>query len=213
MIKPNQTETQIDKDSFAKALTDIKVPLLVLDEKWHHLFHGIKKTQELIDSETKVNDLLKLQGKLNTEIKELKKAKQSLMNNIVDNMDESASDSSSRQKKMDENKRLIDEINLKIDDIEDQLLDLPKELDIANKTLMIYSMDICYRKLRDNAVAIEEIGNWIKKIRKELKRNIIIKQTNEAKNEEIYSYMHDILGPTAIDIFDLKFEEDGEVIS
>ena len=38
------------------------------------------------------------------------------------------------------------------------------------------------------------------------------KQADEQKNEEIYAYMHDILGAKAIDVFDLKYEEDGEVL-
>ncbi len=49
-------------------------------------------------------------------------------------------------------------------------------------------------------------------MRVELKKNIIIKQANEHKNEEIYAYMHDILGPRALDVFDLKYDEDGQVL-
>ncbi len=202
-----------NKDDFVKALEDVKVPLLVLDEKWHHLFDGVGKTKEIRQWEDKVNDLLKLQGKLNTDLKDLKKVKQNLMSSIMENMDgEHSQDETLRQKKMDENKRLIDEVNEKMDEIQDQLLDLPRDLDEANKTLMVYSMDLCYKKLRDNAAQIEEIGNWIKRIRIELKKNIIIKQADEQKNEEIYAYMHDILGAKAIDVFDLKYEEDGEVL-
>lgn len=205
---------KLKNGEFIKALEDVRVPLLVLDQKWHHLFDGIEKTKEMKQWEQRVNDLLKLQGKLNSDLKDLKKVKQGLMNDIVDNMDDgSAKDEKLRQKKMDENRRLIDEVNQKMEEMEDQLLELPKELDEANKTLMLYSMDVCYRKLRTNAEEIENIGNWIKKIKIELKKNIIIKQVNEQKNEEIYSYMHDVLGPKAIDVFDLKYEEDGEVIS
>lgn len=211
MEEKRSMDDKISKEELIKALEDVKVPLLVLDEKWHHLFLGIPKSEELVQCEKRVNELLKLQGKLNQELKDLKKVKQTLMNAIVDNMDEK-SDEKIRRKKMDENKRLIDEVNEKKEDIEEQLLDLPRVLDEANKQLMVYSMDICYRKLQSNAVEIEEIGNWIKRIRVELKRNILLKQAHEIKNEEIYSYMHDILGHRAIDIFDLKYEEDGEVL-
>ncbi|MGN0170339.1 MAG: hypothetical protein ACI39H_06175 [Lachnospiraceae bacterium] len=198
---------------FVKALEDVKVPLLVLDEKWHHLFEGMKKTKEIKQWEENVNELLKLQGKLNTELKDLKKVKQNLMSSIVENMDdEDSQGEKTRQKKMDENKRLIDEVNDKMDEIQDRLLELPRDLDEANKTLMVYSMDLCYKKLRDNAAQIQEIGSWIKKMRIELKKNILIKQADEQKNEEIYAYMHDLLGAKAIDVFDLKYEEDGEVL-
>lgn len=205
---------KLENGDFVKALEDIKVPLLVLDEKWHHLFVGVGKSKEVTEWENKVNDLLKLQGKLNQDLKDLKKLKQNLMNGIVDNMDDGNAtiDEATRQKKMDENKRLIDEINVKMEEAEDRLLDVPRELDEANKMLMIYSMDLCYKKLRQNAAEIEEIGTWIKRIRIELKKNIIIKQADEQKNEEIYTYMHALLGPKTLDVFDLKYEEDGEVL-
>ncbi len=206
--------SKLENGEFVKALEDVKVPLLVLDEKWHHLFVGVGKSKEVAEWETKVNDLLKLQGKLNQDLKDLKKLKTNLMNSIVDNMDDGSSDGNDalRQKKMEENKRLIDEINVKMEEAEDQLLDIPRSLDEANKMLMIYSMDLCYKKLRTNAAEIEEIGTWIKRIRVELKKNIIIKQADEQKNEEIYTYMHAILGPKMLDVFDLKYEEDGEVL-
>ncbi|MBE5900757.1 MAG: hypothetical protein E7280_02505 [Lachnospiraceae bacterium] len=206
--------SKLENGEFVKALENVKVPLLVLDEKWHHLFVGVGKSKEVAEWETKVNDLLKLQGKLNQDLKDLKKLKTNLMNSIVDNMDDGSSDGNDalRQKKMEENKRLIDEINVKMEEAEDQLLDIPRSLDEANKMLMIYSMDLCYKKLRTNAAEIEEIGTWIKRIRVELKKNIIIKQADEQKNEEIYTYMHAILGPKMLDVFDLKYEEDGEVL-
>lgn len=210
----NSSESiKITNGEFGKALENVKVPLLPLDQKWHHLFMGIEKNDKVIEYEQKVDDLLKLQGRLNTDLKGLKKVKKNLMSEIVDNMDDSeASNKSARDKKMEDNRRLIDEVNEKMADIEDQLLDLPKDLDEANKLLMIYSMDQCYRVLRDNAEKIEEIGTWIRNMKKELKKNIIIKQADEAKNQEIYSYMHALLGPKVIDVFDLKYDEDGEVL-
>ena len=210
-IKANSEK--LENGKFMEALSDVKVPLLPLDQKWHHLFMGIEKTKEIKVAEEKVDELLKLQGKLNDDLKNLKKVKNNLMSSIVDNMDDSdSSDKKQRDKKMEENRKLIDEANAKMEEIEDKLLELPRDLDAANKVLMVLSMDICYKKLRDNARQIEEIGSWIKKMRVELKKNIIIKPANEHKNEEIYAYMHDILGPRALDVFDLKYDEDGQVL-
>ncbi|MBQ7077629.1 MAG: hypothetical protein IJM91_05810 [Lachnospiraceae bacterium] len=204
---------KLSNGQFMEALQSVKVPLLPLDQKWHHLFMGIEKTPEIKEAESKVDELLKLQGKLNDDLKNYKKVKSNLMGSIVDNMDDSdVTDKSLRDKKMEENKKLINDANDKIAEIEDQLLDLPRDLDAANKVLMVLSMDLCYKKLRENAVDIGEIGNWIKKIRVELKKNIIIKQVKEQKNEEIYAYMHDILGPKTMDVFDLKYDEDGQVL-
>lgn len=199
-------------EDFREALTGRKIPLLVLDEKWHHLFSGIGKTPKVVSCEKAVDELLKKQGRLTEEHKELKNLKNKLMKEIVSNMDQKQ-DLDKREHAIDDNKRLIDEINLKMDEVEDEQLDIPRQLDEANRELMIVSMDVCYRVLSDNGKQIEEIGNWIKEIRKQLKENIIRKQFAEYKNVEIYNYMHAILGAKVINVFDMKFDEDGEVIN
>ena len=103
-------------------------------------------------------------------------------------------------------RKLIDELNEKLENCEDELLELPHLLREVNDNLMVETMRYCYGLLRTNAEDIEEIGAWIKRIRVELKKQIIIKQNAELKNKEVYSYMHDIFGPQVIDVFDLKYE-------
>ncbi len=203
---------KVESGEFLEALKSVRIPLLVLDEKWHHLFQGVGKTNEITECEKEVNELLKLQGKLNEDLKALKKIKNDLMQGIVDNMDavDSKSSDDARRKKIEDNKRLISEANVKMEECEDRLLELPRELDEANKRLMIFSMDYCYHKLRENSKEIEEISQWISEVRVELKKKILVKQNDEHKNEEIYSYMHDILGASVIDVFDLKYTNDVE---
>ena len=62
-------------------------------------------------------------------------------------------------------------------------------------------------KLRTNETEIDEIAEWIKQVRVELKRNIIRKQNREINNKEIYSYMHDIFGKDVITLFDVHYED------
>lgn len=54
---------------------------------------------------------------------------------------------------------------------------------------------------------MEEITDWIAKVRKELKINIIKKQNREINGRQIYAYMHDIFGMEILNLFDLKYEE------
>jgi uncharacterized protein YbcI len=65
-------------------------------------------------------------------------------------------------------------------------------------------MNFCYNRLRTNYREAEEIAEWIKQVRIELKKNIIRKQNREINNKEIYAYMHDIFGKDVIDLFDVK---------
>lgn len=62
-----------DDKEFLEALESRKVPILVLDQKWHRLFALSGKTSEIKQLEEKLNQLLEQQGKLNNDLKELKR--------------------------------------------------------------------------------------------------------------------------------------------
>lgn len=195
------------EEEFRAALSDKNIPLLVLDQKWHRLFAIHGKTDEIKEKEAKVNELLAQQGRANTELKKLKKIKNQLMDEIVQNMDDDDNDSAEREKKRLENKKLIDEVNEKIDEEEDLLLELPKEIKEVNESLMILSMDYFYSKLRVNQTEAKEIEDWIAQVRIDLKKNIIRKQNRTINNKEIYSYLHDIFGAEVLDLFDIQYDD------
>lgn len=195
------------EEEFRAALSNKNIPLLVLDQKWHRLFAIHGKTDEIKEKEAKVNELLAQQGRANTELKKLKKIKNQLMDEIVQNMDDEDDDSAEREKKRLENKKLIDEVNEKIDEEEDLLLELPKEIKEVNESLMILSMDYFYSKLRVNQTEAKEIEDWIAQVRIDLKKNIIRKQNRTINNKEIYSYLHDIFGAEVLDLFDIQYDD------
>lgn len=195
------------EEEFRAALSNKNIPLLVLDQKWHRLFAIHGKTDEIKEKEAKVNELLAQQGRANTELKKLKKIKNQLMDEIVQNMDDEDNDSAEREKKRLENKKLIDEVNEKIDEEEDLLLELPKEIKEVNESLMILSMDYFYSKLRVNQTEAKEIEDWIAQVRIDLKKNIIRKQNRTINNKEIYSYLHDIFGAEVLDLFDIQYDD------
>ncbi len=201
-----------NEQEFKQALRGKKIPVLVLDQKWHRLFAIHGKTEEITQVETRLKELLGKQGKLNQELKELKRLKGKLMDNIVQNMDGISQEyhSSLQERKMEEDKRLIDEINEKMEAYEDELLDLPNLIRLTNEELMILSMEYFYEKIRVNKSEADEIAEWIDSVRVELKKNIIRKQNREINNREIYSYLHNILGPEVLDIFDIKYHEESE---
>lgn len=195
------------EEEFRAALSNKNIPLLVLDQKWHRLFAIHGKTDEIKEKEAKVNELLAQQGRANTELKKLKKIKNQLMDEIVQNMDDDDNDSAEREKKRLENKKLIDEVNEKINEEEDLMLELPKEIKEVNESLMILSMDYFYSKLRVNQTEAKEIEDWIAQVRIDLKKNIIRKQNRTINNKEIYSYLHDIFGAEVLDLFDIQYDD------
>lgn len=197
------------EEDFKKALIGKKVPLLVLDQKWHRLFAIHGKTDQIREIETQLDRYLAEQGQCNNDLEDLKKLKSKLMSNIVQNMDGTTeiADSVSRQKKLDDDKRMIDEINEKVENLEDRLLELPKLINETNESLMLMSMDYFSEKIITNKEESKEIEEWISGIRIELKKNIIKKQNRDINNREIYAYLHDIFGAEVLDLFDIQYDD------
>ena len=197
------------EEDFKKALIGKKVPLLVLDQKWHRLFAIHGKTEQIREIEPPLDRSRAEHGDGNNDLEDLKKLKSKLMSNIVQNMDGTTeiADSVSRQKKLDDDKRMIDEINEKVENLEDRLLELPKLINETNESLMLMSMDYFSEKIITNREESKEIEEWISGIRIELKKNIIKKQNRDINNREIYAYLHDIFGAEVLDLFDIQYDD------
>lgn len=194
-------------DIYKPALQQAKLPILTLDNNWHKLFTQADGGPEIRKLEHKLNNLLKKQGKVNTEQKKVKALKRKLMDEIMELADQyDASGDEAALKKLDEHKRLVEECNGKIEEIQDDAKDLPREIQSVNYELMLKTMEVCYDRLKKNREEIEYYEDWIKNVRVELKKNIIRKQEKEADTYELYSYMHNIFGPDVIDIFDMHYD-------
>ncbi len=114
-------------------------------------------------------------------------------------------DSSAKEKKMEENKRMIEDAKQKMEDYNDELMEIPKQIDEANLALMLASMRVCYGRIQQNVRDINEINQWVSDFKVQLKKKIILRQQKEIWNDEMYQYMHDIFGPDVIDMFDMKY--------
>lgn len=194
---------------YSPALKEKKIPILTLDNKWHRLFTQTNPNKTILRLEEELNDLLKKQGKATIESKDIKRLKKKLMQEIVENAEGTAEGNNQKAlKKMEDNKRLINECNERLTMYEDQLIELPGEIDRVNRELMLQTMDICYDTLKTNETEIEETAKWVAAIRVELKKRLIRKQEMEQMNQELYSYMHDIFGAEVIEIFDMKYEKE-----
>lgn len=197
-----------DEAIFLDAVNSRKLPILVLDNKYHDLKNKVGSSELMTMYEDELNNLLKAQGKANTEIKEIKKLKKKLLQEIVDNADENSNLSSSlKEKKAEDNKRLINECNEKIEQYENDIVDLPKEIDDVNKKLMKELMSRSYEVLKTNENEIKNTASWITKVRIELKKKLIKKTDMEEANQKIYAFMHDLFGSEVIELFDMEHKD------
>ncbi len=192
-------------DIYKPALEGKKIPVLSLDHKWHRLFTQIDTNSEIKHLEKELNELLKKQGKINTETKEIK----SLKNKLMEEIRSSSMDGDSEDlKKIEENKKLVEECNQKLEAYQDEALDLPTQINEINKKLMIATMEVCYDDIKEGTEEINEISEWIDEIRVELKKKVVRKQEKQKRIQDLYAYMHDIFGADVIEIFDMKYNPD-----
>lgn len=193
------------QELFAGALQGKQLPILTLDNKWYRLLDELGKAA-VKELEEQLNSLLRRQGKLNTETKDIKKIKKKLMNEIVPMVDELEQNASQDiEKEIQNHKRLIEECNTKLESYQDELMELPREINRINMKLMLLTMEYCYDTMRENTKGIDETNEWVTRIRIELKKRLIRKQEMEQKNHDIYSYMHDIFGADVINMFDMTY--------
>lgn len=194
------------EELYEKALQGKKIPVLTLDNKWYKLFPNLNNHPKILNLARELNDLLKRQGKLNTETKDIKNIKMRLMQEIVPMVDElEQNQDKALEKKIEDHKRLIEESNERLESYQDELLELTGMIEKANRELMLATMEFCYENMAENTEEILRIAKWVADIREELKNNLVKKQEKEIYNRQMYAYMHDIFGADVIEMFDMKY--------
>lgn len=195
------------EDIYRPALDGKKIPILTLDNTWHRLFTQTEKNAKIDHYATLLNELLKRQGKINNLIKDIRRVKKQLMNDLMADGFEQAKDKK-KEKKLEESRNLIEECNEKLETYMDESKELPGKIQEVNQQLMLATMEVCYRKLKENAAEITEMEAWMKAMRIELKKKTIRKQEKEEVNQALYNYMREIFGAEVVEIFDMKYHHD-----
>ncbi|WP_408071276.1 hypothetical protein [Butyrivibrio sp. JL13D10] len=199
----------MDNNTYSDALVGKDVPILFKDSKWQDLFVLSPKTAKIKQLEAELIKLVNKQEKTREKIKDIKRLKKKLLGEIVVLRDDAGKNARQRKKieaEIDDHTRLIKECNEKIEDCEDDMLGLPREIYQANYELMVETMNLFYKRIHDNTVEIDAIDEWVSQVRIKLKKNVIRLQEKEIENFNVYSYMHNIFGPEVIDLFDLKYD-------
>ena len=169
-----------------------ELPILTLDQRWYQLMPEHKKTDEVRYWERRVNELLKKQGRVLEDIKDVENLKGILMDGIVQNMDET--DEQKHKKRMTQSRRLIFEAKDKLDELRGKAEDVPTQLQRANQKLMIETVKACYNTINENEKDLDALDDWIEKTRVLLKKNLLIRQDKQDMNDGIYSGMHSLFG-------------------
>ncbi|MCR5304358.1 MAG: hypothetical protein K6E33_07320 [Lachnospiraceae bacterium] len=187
-------------ESFKSAIRGAHIPLLTLDMKWYCLFRNDGMPDQIKKKSEELNALLRKQGRNNTELKKLKLLKKKLLDEMVPLLE------TGKKKELAEHKKLVDNINERLSDYENNVTDIPEDIEKVNRELMMMTMETCYERLQFNQKELNGLNDWLKTARVELKKNVARKQEREILNRCYYTYMYQMFGPDVMDIFDMEYE-------
>ncbi len=190
MARKKDREEYIELEDILERIKRSKLPILTLDVKWQAIFNTPDKSDEIAKLEKELNKVLKSQGRINTDMKDLKKLKKQLMGEIMANMD--SPDDSRARKKVQKSKELIEEINDKLILLEDEELDIPGSMADINARLALESMGEMMDVFEENEEEIEELEKWIKETRTELKKRVLVLQQKKEDNARMEKYLTDM---------------------
>lgn len=198
-----------DREILWEIVQHVKIPVLTLDERFNELFADLVKqpgTREIIK---RLNSLMKEQGGVVNRVKELKVLKKRLMTNIVDNMNEVEDKEADqlRGKKQDANKRLINDINIELDESKDRLLALPYEIMDSNRKLLLESLVYSYEIINENTLKSKALDEDITRLQAEIEEKVNEKIALDNQTSLLYGYMHDMVGADMLEKMDEKLGE------
>lgn len=180
------------------------IPIACLDERWLRLFPDSEKTPLIKKLENELKELLKRQGKVNTDLKDIRVVRDKLTQSVLDTAEDTSIPENKRLKKQAASQRLIVEARQKQDNLEFELDELPDKIKEANSALIFESVRVCYQRINQNKQDIDMLEQWIEQMREKLKERVVLKQDKEITNEEIYTYLHGMLGAGVMEAFDEK---------
>ena len=180
------------------------IPIACLDERWLRLFPDSEKTPLIKKLENELKELLKRQGKVNTDLKDIRVVRDKLTQSVLDTAEDTSIPENKRLKKQAASQRLIVEARQKQDNLELELDELPDKIKEANSALIFESVRVCYQRINQNKQDIDMLEQWIEQMREKLKERVVLKQDKEITNEEIYTYLHGMLGAGVMEAFDEK---------
>ncbi len=175
-----------------------KIPVLVLDSRWYDLFPADKKPSSISQLEDKVNDLLKEQGRLVNELKDMKRAKKKLMGEIVSKMGYMT------EKEKKQNQRLILEMNERIEVETRRVMDLPYEIQKANQELLVEGIYLFCAEVGGSRQEMNQLKGDIQILHDKLMDMQDKYEEMQKNSDQTYSYLHNLIGPTANVLFDDK---------
>lgn len=198
----------LKEEQFLSRFREVEVPILILDERWHHIFPDNKKSASVRELEEALRESFKRQARISEELEKEENTKQKLMKRIINNM-RVAQISEKEAEKQDKSQQLIKEINGKIAELEAEYEEIPQKIKALNEELLIESMRVCYRIMEANKVQLDKQKALVEEAQQLLLERTLVKQNLEKENQQMYTFMHRMFGRKILELFD-EFDDEVE---
>ncbi|MDK2918517.1 MAG: hypothetical protein PWQ37_1250 [Candidatus Petromonas sp.] len=182
-----------------------KIPILIKDREWQKLFQdNLTKSMEKLTQQ--LEELIAEEKECMNDLRKARKKKKILMEKILKLSNEvNTNDDKVAIVKLEQAKNMILEINDKIDELQFKLETLPNEIKNINFKLLKETVTKAYDDIKEGKNRISCLDKEIQRLRKILGNMWEEKFTTEKKVNNLYLYLHGILGHRETDKLDKKF--------
>ena len=201
-VKVDNSTIDLKKEYVNDILKSRKLPIVLLDPLWLSAKDHIK-SKTIEKAEKELQELLKEQGRLNTEFKEYTVVKQNFLKEIL--VVSGKVQESNNPVALEELNKLHQSTlgaNQKLEEIEARLDQIDEEINEKNKAIISEMIAVGYSYIENYKEKNEALENEIAELREQMLRKINKKKESDALLKEIYNYLHSIVGREHIEILD-----------
>lgn len=197
-------EIQIDGDFIRKN----KIPVLIYTPEWIQLFSNFK-SRSMEKSVNKLEELLSREKSLEQEQKDLERRKKVLTNKILHISKElNETNNQAFIEPLEEAQNEFLQINERLPKILEELEVLPADIDKQNAILLKETIKRTYELINENKQGAENAQQEINRLKETLMELIQKKVDMEERVKWLYTYLHDIVGGTEMEIMDEEMLKD-----
>lgn len=197
-------EIQIDGDFIRKN----KIPVLIYTPEWIQLFSNFK-SRSMEKSVNKLEELLSREKSLEQEQKDLERRKKVLTNKILHISKElNETNNQAFVEPLEEAQNEFLQINERLPKILEELEVLPADIDKQNAILLKETIKRTYELINENKQGAENAQQEINRLKETLMELIQKKVDMEERVKWLYTYLHDIVGGTEMEIMDEEMLKD-----
>lgn len=197
-LNKDKIEVNIDFNDLTKSA----IPLLIENEIWVRKFNDVKD-KEIMNLKTELKTLVDESREIKNQLPTKKKEKKMLIKKILTLSEKINNNELTEGIDLLENyKNELNSLNEEVEELIFKSETIPSQVRKTNLNLLTETIKHAYIDIIDTEKKLDQIDTELKELRKRLKEIIVEKYDYEENRNEIYQFMHDVLGAKVVDKLD-----------